>query len=57
MKPEKWSDPSNKLFPHQVGFTAPPMDFDAAPTDFCASARRLSVSMAGYSMRRAMATS
>lgn len=33
-KPEKWSDPSNKLFPHQVGFTAPPMDFDAAPTDF-----------------------
>ena len=30
-KPEKWSDPSNKLFPHQVGFTAPPMDFDAAP--------------------------
>jgi maleate cis-trans isomerase len=33
-KPEKWSDPANKLFPHQVGFTAPPMDFDAAPTDF-----------------------
>ena len=33
-KPEKWADPSNKLFPHQVGFTAPPMDFDAAPTDF-----------------------
>lgn len=34
MKPAKWADPSNKLFPHQVGFTAPPMDFDAAPTDF-----------------------
>lgn len=34
MKPEKWSDPTNKLFPHQVGFTAPPMDFDAAPSDF-----------------------
>lgn len=33
-KPSKWSDPANKLFPHQVGFTAPPMDFDAAPTDF-----------------------
>ena len=33
-KPEKWFDPTNKLFPHQVGFTAPPMDFDAAPTDF-----------------------
>lgn len=33
-KPAKWSDPANKLFPHQVGFTAPPMDFDAAPSDF-----------------------
>ena len=34
MKPEKWSDPAKKLFPHQVGFTGPPMDFDAAPSDF-----------------------
>lgn len=34
MKPEKWSDPTKKLFPHQVGFTGPPMDFDAAPSDF-----------------------
>ncbi|MEM8644824.1 MAG: hypothetical protein AAGF86_00630 [Pseudomonadota bacterium] len=34
MKPERWSDPAKKLFPHQVGFTAPPHDFDAAPTDF-----------------------
>ncbi len=34
MKPERWSDPTKKLFPHQVGFTGPPMDFDAAPTDF-----------------------
>lgn len=33
-KPERWSDPANKIFPHQVGFTAPPHDFDAAPTDF-----------------------
>jgi len=33
-KPERWHDPSNKLFPYQVGFTAPPHDFDAAPTDF-----------------------
>lgn len=33
-KPVRWRDPSNKLFPHQVGFTAPPHDFDAAPTDF-----------------------
>ncbi|MDX1576617.1 MAG: hypothetical protein R3285_10515, partial [Kiloniellales bacterium] len=33
-KPERWADPAKKLFPHQVGFTAPPHDFDAAPTDF-----------------------
>lgn len=32
-RPERWSDPSNKLFPHQIGLTAPPHDFDAAPTD------------------------
>lgn len=29
-----WSEPKNKLFPHQVGFTCPPHDFDAAPSDF-----------------------
>ncbi|MEL6279718.1 MAG: hypothetical protein AAFQ73_13710 [Pseudomonadota bacterium] len=34
MKPERWKDPANKLFPKQVGFTSPPHDFDAAPTDF-----------------------
>ncbi len=34
MKPARWFNPDNKLFPHQVGFTAPPHDFDAAPTDF-----------------------
>jgi len=34
MKPERWSNPANKLFPHQVGFTSPPHDFDAAPSDF-----------------------
>ena len=33
-KPQRWQDPRNKLFPHQVGFTAPPHDFDAAPSDF-----------------------
>lgn len=33
-KPVRWSDPSNKLFPYQVGFTGPPHDFDAAPSDF-----------------------
>ena len=34
VKPKRWSDPACKLFPHQVGFTSPPHDFDAAPTDF-----------------------
>lgn len=33
-KPERWADTTKKLFPHQVGFTAPPHDFDAAPSDF-----------------------
>ena len=33
-KPAHWADPKNKLFPHQVGFTCPPMDFDAGPSDF-----------------------
>ena len=33
-KPERWKNPKNKLFPHQVGFTSPPHDFDAAPSDF-----------------------
>ncbi|GAB5469512.1 MAG: hypothetical protein Kilf2KO_25420 [Rhodospirillales bacterium] len=33
-KPAKWSLAKNKLFPHQVGFTCPPQDFDAAPSDF-----------------------
>ena len=33
-KPVRWADPKNKIFPYQVGFTSPPYDFDAAPTDF-----------------------
>ena len=33
-KPARWADPAKKLFPYQVGFTAPPHDFDAAPSDF-----------------------
>jgi hypothetical protein len=33
-KPDVWRDPSKKLFLHQVGFTCPPHDFDAAPSDF-----------------------
>ena len=24
VRPEAWSDPTNKLFPHQVGLTSPP---------------------------------
>jgi len=31
--PKNWSV-EQKLFPHQVGFTCPPFDFDAAPSDF-----------------------
>lgn len=33
MMPKKWTA-EQKLFPHQVGFTCPPFDFDAAPSDF-----------------------
>ena len=33
-KPEKWQNPQVKLFKHQVGFTCPPQDYDAAPSDF-----------------------
>ena len=33
MMPQTWQ-PEHKLFPHQVGFTSPPFDFDAAPSDF-----------------------
>ncbi|MCV0424652.1 MAG: hypothetical protein K5905_04205 [Roseibium sp.] len=31
--PSEWT-PEQKLFPHQVGFTCPPHDWDAAPSDF-----------------------
>ncbi|MEL7259499.1 MAG: hypothetical protein AAFN80_16970, partial [Pseudomonadota bacterium] len=33
LMPETWR-PEHKLFPHQVGFTCPPFDYDAAPSDF-----------------------
>ena len=33
LMPETWRD-EHKLFPHQVGFTCPPFDYDAAPSDF-----------------------
>lgn len=31
--PKEWTS-AQKLFPYQVGFTCPPFDFDAAPSDF-----------------------
>lgn len=31
--PTEWT-PEQKLFPYQVGFTSPPYDWDAAPSDF-----------------------
>ena len=34
VRPERWADPATHLFRYQVGFTAPPHDFDAAPSDF-----------------------
>lgn len=46
-KPAHWADPRNKLFPYQVGFTAPPHDFDAAPSDFLRMAPR-SVGVHGW---------
>jgi len=33
MMPDRYSR-EHKLFKHQVGFTSPPFDFDAAPSDF-----------------------
>lgn len=47
VKPDKWNDRSVKLFPHQVGFTSPPHDFDAAPSDFLRMAPR-SVGVHGW---------
>ena len=46
-KPAKWNNPAVKLFPHQVGFTSPPHDFDAAPSDFLRIAPR-SVGVHGW---------
>ena len=39
MKPDRWHGPANKLFPHQVGCTAPPHDFDTTPSDFLRTVR------------------
>jgi len=33
MQPERWNTVKNKLFTYPVGFTSPPHDFDAAPSD------------------------
>ena len=46
MMPSEWT-PEQKLFPHQVGFTCPPFDFDAAPSDFLRIAPR-SVGVHGW---------
>ena len=46
MMPETWT-PEQRLFPHQVGFTCPPFDFDAAPSDFLRIAPR-SVGVHGW---------
>ena len=40
VKSPHWAEPANKLFAHQVGFTSPPHDFDAAPSDFLRIAPR-----------------
>lgn len=44
--PQDWK-PEHRLFPHQVGFTCPPFDFDAAPSDFLRIAPR-SVGVHGW---------
>ena len=44
--PQSW-EPQHRLFPHQVGFTCPPFDFDAAPSDFLRIAPR-SVGVHGW---------
>ena len=44
--PQDWT-PEQQLFPHQVGFTCPPFDFDAAPSDFLRIAPR-SVGVHGW---------
>jgi len=46
-KPAVWSDPTRKPFPHQVGFTAPPKDFEICPSDFL----RISPRSVGISSR------
>ena len=38
LMPTEWR-PEHKLFPHQLGFTCPPFDYDAAPSDFLRLAR------------------
>ncbi len=39
-KSDHWQNPDNKLFGYQVGFTGPPHDFDAGPSDFLRIAPR-----------------
>ena len=44
--PQEWES-RHKLFPYQVGFTCPPFDYDAAPSDFLRIAPR-SVGVHGW---------
>ena len=46
--PSEWK-PEHKLFPYQVGFTCPPHDWDAAPSDF-ASISPSTVGVHGWMM-------
>ncbi len=39
MMPKEWKS-EHKLFPHQVGFTCPPFDYDSTPSDFLRIAPR-----------------
>lgn len=39
-KSAHWENPEHKLFRYQVGFTGPPHDFDAGPSDFLRMAPR-----------------
>lgn len=48
--PEEWR-PEHKLLPHQVGFTCPPFDYDAAPSDFLRMSPE-SVGVHGWMLQR-----
>ena len=55
-KPERWKNPAIELFPHRVGFTCPPHDYDAARRISCACRLAPLGSMAGCCTCRTMRT-